>query len=98
MISISQEYKLAGKSAFEIWADIFGIKTKIYHADNGRFSEQPFKSEIEYSNQTIKLYGVGYHHQNTIIKRKIETLTLWFPENLLNIVPSAVWPCMTVLT
>ena len=46
MRSTSQEGKLAGKSAFEIWADTFGVKVKIYHADNGIFSKQSFRSEI----------------------------------------------------
>ena len=33
----SQEENLAVKSAFERWADTFGVKIKRYHAENGRF-------------------------------------------------------------
>ena len=73
---IIQDKKLAGKSAFEIWADTFGVKVKIYHADNGQFSEQPFRSSIEDANQTITFCGVGYHHQNAIFEIKIQTITL----------------------
>ena len=74
--STIQEETLAGKPAFEILAATFGIRIKRYHAYNGRFSEQPFRSSIEDSNQTIKFYGVGSHHQNAIVERKIQNLTL----------------------
>ena len=57
-----QEETLSGKSTFEIWADTFGIKINRYHADNVRLSEEPFRSSIEVSNQTITFLGVGYHH------------------------------------
>ena len=76
MGSTSQEKSLSVKSAFERWADRFGVKIKIYHADNGRFSKQALRSKIEDANQTITFCGVGSHHQNTIVERKIQTLTL----------------------
>ena len=47
MISTSQKDILAVKSAFERWAEHFGVKIKIYHADNVRFSEHPFIQAIE---------------------------------------------------
>ena len=72
----SQEENLAVKSAFERWANTFGVKIKIYHAENGRFSKQAFRSEIEDTNQNINFCGVGSHHQNTIVEIKILTLTL----------------------
>ena len=74
--STSQEESLAGKAAFGIMSDTFGFKIKIYHAENGRFSEQPFRSAIEDSNQTKNFFGVRYHHQDVIVERKIQTLTL----------------------
>ena len=70
MISTRQEKSLSVKSAFERWADRFGVKIKIYHADNGRFSEQPFRSAIEDANQTIIFCGVGSHHKNEIFEKK----------------------------
>ena len=70
MISTRKEETLEGKPAFEIWAAKFGVKNHRYHANNGRFSEQPFRSEIEDFNQTITFCGVGSHHQNAIVKRK----------------------------
>ena len=74
--STNQEENLTVKEALKIWAATFGVKVNRYHKDIGRFSEQPFRSEIEDSNQTIKVFGVGYYHQNDIVERKIKTLTL----------------------
>ena len=44
MRSTSQEENLAGKPAFERWADTFIVKIKRYHADNGIFFKQSFRS------------------------------------------------------
>ena len=76
IISTSQEENRLGKADFEIWSAIFLVKINRYHEENGRFSEQPFRSEIEDSKLTIKFCGVGSHHQNAIFERKIQTLTL----------------------
>ena len=65
-----QDVNLAGKSPFEIWADKFGVKIKWYHADNGIFPKQYFRSEIEDSKQTITFYAVGYNHQNEMFEWK----------------------------
>ena len=78
MISTIQEDNLEGKVDFERWDSTFGVKVKIYHADNGQFSEQPFRSSIEDANQTITFCGVGYHHQNAIFEIKIQTITLGY--------------------
>ena len=72
----SQEENLARKSAFERWADTFIVKIKRYHADNGIFSKQSFRSEIEDANQNIKFCGVGSHHQNAIFEIKFQTISL----------------------
>ena len=85
-----QEENLSGKEDFEIWAATFGVKTHRYHADNGRFSEQHFRSAIKDSNQTIKFYGVGSHHQNDIVERNIQTLTLGDRKLLLH--EKRYWP------
>ena len=52
------------------------IKIKGYHKDNKRCAEQPFRSSIENSNQTINVFGIGSHHKNATVKRKPQTLTL----------------------
>ena len=71
-IRTSQKETLSGKQAFERWAATFGANIKIYHADNKIFSEQPFRSAIEYANQTITICGVGSHNKNAIVERKIQ--------------------------
>ena len=58
--------------------DIKSIKVKRYHAGNGRFSKQYFRSAIEDANHTITFRGVGYNNQNYITKRKIQTITLGY--------------------
>ena len=72
MIRTSQEDISVVKSVFERWAAIFGVKIQIYHAYNRIFSEQPFRSAIEDSNQTITFCGVGYHHQNAFVEIKFK--------------------------
>ena len=72
MRSIIQEDTLAGKSVFEIWAATVGFKIKRYHAENGIFSEKPFRSAIEDANQTIICFGLGYHHQIFIFERNFK--------------------------
>ena len=76
MRSTSQDETLEGKSSFEIRAETFGVKINRYHVDNGRFSEQYFRSSIEDYNQKIKFCGIVSHHQNAIFEGKIQTLTL----------------------
>ena len=76
MKSTSQEVTLVGKSAFERWAATLGVKNNRYHEKNWRFSEQPFRSAIEDSNQTITFCGVGSYHPNEKFERRIQTLTL----------------------
>ena len=71
-----QEENLSVKPEFEIWADTFGGKIHRYHAENGIFAEQPFRSSIEDSNQIITSCGVGSHHHNAIFEIKTQTLLL----------------------
>ena len=70
--STIQKGDLRVKSPFDIQDSAFGVKIEIYHADNGIFSEKPFKLEIGYANQNITFCGVGYHHQNAIVERKLK--------------------------
>ena len=70
MRSTIQEETLAVKSAFEIWADIFGVKIKRCHGENGRFSEKPFRSAIEDFNQTITFFGLDLTIKIPLLKEK----------------------------
>ena len=76
MISTGQEEKLVVKLAFECRSAIFGVRIKRCYAYNGWFSQQPFQEVVEEPNQTIKFCGIGFHHQNSITKWKIQTLIL----------------------
>ena len=40
-----------------------------YQADNGKFAELSFREAISEVNQVIAFCGVGFYHQNEIIKR-----------------------------
>ena len=71
-----QEEIFVVKADFERWYTTFEVKIYRYHAENGRFSEQRFRSAIEGSNQTKTFLGVVYHHQNAIFERKIQTPTI----------------------
>ena len=107
--STSQEKTLSGKEAFEIWDETFGFKVNRYHVYNGIFSEQPFRSAVEDSNHTITFCAVGYHHQNSIVERKIKALTLgartlllnakiYFPEAINTMLwPYSLKPCVEQL-
>ena len=67
---------LLGKTSFERLANDDGITIKSYRADNGRFADKGFQDAIKDSNQSITFCGVGGHHQNGIVGRKIKELTL----------------------
>ena len=81
---------LAGKADFEIWAAMYGIKINRYHTETCRFYEQPFRSAINNSNQTIIYCGVGSHHQNAIVEINIQIITLGDRKLLLN--SKIYWP------
>ena len=73
-----QEEIFVVKADFERWYTTFEVKIYRYHAENGRFSEQRFRSAIEGSNQTKTNLGVVYHHQNAIVEIIIQTITLGY--------------------
>ena len=46
IISTKQEVNLAGKEAFKILADTFGVNINRYHAYNGIFSEKRLDKKL----------------------------------------------------
>ena len=76
MRDLSLDETLLAKTSFERLANDGGISIKSYRADNGRFADKGFHSAIKECNQTITFCGVGGHHQNGIVERKIKELTL----------------------
>ena len=47
-----------------------------YHADNGHFAEPAFVKDCESKYQQLTFCGVGAHHQNAIVERRIKEITL----------------------
>ena len=74
--SIDGDQTLETKQGFEQHSASFGVKIKSYHADNGIFVERSFRDEIKISEQQITFCRVGAHHQNSIVEKPIEILTL----------------------
>ena len=72
----SGDATLAAKHEFEHLAATRGVKVKHYNADNGRFAEQTFLSDVKKCMQRITFCGVGAHHQNGISENAIKQLTL----------------------
>ena len=64
------------KPLFERHANSGGVTINSYHADNGCFADSGFQQSCKDSNQKIKYYTVGAHHQNGIAERHIKELTL----------------------
>ena len=75
MHSLSSEETMAAKRAFEIFAHQHGVRILHYHADNGRFADNAFKSACEQANQQLTFCGVNAHFQNGIAERAIRDLT-----------------------
>ena len=72
----SGDLTLEAKHNFEHLCATRGIKVKAYHADNGRFAEKTFLSDVKRRLQRITFCGVGAHHQNGIAESAIKRLTL----------------------
>ena len=71
-ISKNQEETLAWKSAFKIWASTSGVKSNRYHEENEIYSEQPFRSALEDSNQKIAFLGLDLIIKISLLKGKFK--------------------------
>jgi hypothetical protein len=65
---------LQAKHAFERYATRHGVKVRHYHADNGRFAENLWMTDIQRQGQTISFCGVDAHFQNGVAERRIREL------------------------
>ena len=65
---------LEAKNAYEHLIGTFGSKVLAYHADNGRFAENAYVTDVKDKGQNITFCGVGSHHQNGIAERRIRSL------------------------
>ena len=90
---------LAGKKAFEQWAQNMHVKIENYHADNGRFADNLWLADITRSHQTITYCGVNAHWMNGIAEKRIRDLCATARTNLIDAkdrwpgaVHAALWP------
>ena len=90
---------LKAKEAFEKHCNLFRIKIKQYHRDNGRFAEKVFVENIHQKGQTITYCGVNAYFQNGIAEKCIRDLqdtartmilhaNAWWPKAMSN----HLWP------
>jgi GAG-pre-integrase domain len=68
------EKTLEAKRQFESFARSYGATVRHYHADNGIFMENVWREDIRRQGQSISYYGVGAHHQNGLIEKRIQDL------------------------
>jgi hypothetical protein len=66
---------LDAKLDYERKLSTFGVNIAGYHADNGRFADAAWKDSCQALNQKIQFCGVGSHHQNGIVERRIRDLS-----------------------
>jgi hypothetical protein len=76
MRDLSGHSTLQAKQEFKDKCATKGVTIKHYHADNGRFAEPAWKEDCKAMGQKLTFCGVGAHHQNVNVERKIKDLTL----------------------
>jgi hypothetical protein len=90
MRDFTAESTLEAKREFEHRCAVRGIKVQRYHADNGRFAEPAFQADCKRLGQKLTFCGVGAHHQNGVVERKIKDVTLAARTMLLHAI--RFWP------
>ena len=51
-----------------------GIKVGSYNTDNGVYTSKDFTAELAKNQQTIRLSGIGAHHQNGAAENAIKNI------------------------
>lgn len=72
--TLSSADTIKAKEAFEAKAQEYGVTITHYHADNGRFADNAFRSHVSQSGQTITFCGVNAHWQNGIAEKAIKDI------------------------
>ena len=75
MRSLYLENTLGRNKDFEKLVRRSDNSVKRYHAENGSYTDNGFMASLDANNQTITFCGVGAHHQNGIVERRIWTVT-----------------------
>ena len=71
-MSLGASNTIASKMKFERDAAAVGITVKSYVTDNGIYTSKDFLDELSKKDQTIRLSGVGAHHQNGVAENAIK--------------------------
>ena len=66
---------IRAKIAFEREAAFVGNQITGYNTDNGVYTAKEFTKHLEQRTQTIRLSGVGAHHQNGPAENAIKNIT-----------------------
>jgi len=69
--TMNAQETLEAKLAFEHYAKSHGVNIRVYHADNGRFTENLWKEDAD---QFLSYAGVNAHFQNGRAEKKIRDL------------------------
>eukprot|EP00978_Attheya_sp_CCMP212_P003597 scaffold7531_cov66-Attheya_sp.AAC.4 len=76
-VSLRAGETICGKEQFEKHAREYSIKIQKYHANNGVFVSEDYKTHCRNRDQSLDYSGVGAHHQNAVAERAIQTVTYW---------------------
>ena len=76
MRDLTIDETLVAKEAYERYMNQNGHTVDGYRGDNGRFSDKGFRDSCEQNNQSLTFCGVGAHHQNGIVERRNQEITL----------------------
>ena len=75
MRNLDLEKTLGAKINFEKLVGRSDNTVNNYNADNGKYDDNGFMTSLNAKNQTITFCGIGAHHQNGIVERRIRTVT-----------------------
>ncbi len=73
-VSLAASDTIASKLKFERDAGSAGVAVKHYCTDNGTYTATDFLEELDKKDQTIRLSGVGAHHQNGVAENAIKNV------------------------
>lgn len=72
---LTMDSTLDAKLDYEYKLSTFKVTNAGYHADNGRFAVAAWNNSCQALNQKVRFCGVGSHHQNGIVERRIRDLS-----------------------
>ena len=71
-VGFTAEETIAAKHRFEREAASIGVQVQMYSTDNGVFTSQAYKEQLQKAGQAIRHSGVGGHHHNATAETSIK--------------------------